>query len=92
MQETWFQSLGWEDLLEEDIATHSSIHAWRMLEARFAYYDSRAITHSPSPHSRRPDVPSTHERLSELPVVPREKSDTGATAGENQRDAPVIAR
>ena len=33
-----------------------------------------------------------HERLSELPVVPREKSDTGATAGENPRDAPVIAR
>ena len=33
-----------------------------------------------------------HERLSELPVVPREKSDTGAAAGENPRDAPVIAR
>ena len=27
----------------------------------------------------------------ELPVVPREKSDTGAAAGENTRDAPVIA-
>ena len=26
-----------------------------------------------------------HERLSELPVVPREKSDTCAAAGENQR-------
>ena len=33
-----------------------------------------------------------HERLSELPVVPREKSDTGAAAGENPQDAPVIAR
>ena len=33
-----------------------------------------------------------HERLSELPVVPREKSDTGAAAGENPRDAPVITR
>ena len=33
-----------------------------------------------------------HERLSELPVIPREKSDTGAAAGENPRDAPVIAR
>ena len=29
-----------------------------------------------------------HERLSELPVIPREKSDTGAAAGENPRDAP----
>ena len=24
-QEMWFQSLGWEDLLEEGMATHSSI-------------------------------------------------------------------
>ena len=30
MQETQVQSLGWEDLLEEDIATHSSILAWRI--------------------------------------------------------------
>ena len=26
----WVQSLGWEDPLEEGIATHSSIHAWRI--------------------------------------------------------------
>ena len=30
MQETWVQSLGWEDPLEEGIATHSSILAWRI--------------------------------------------------------------
>ena len=29
MQETWVQSLGWEDPLEEGMATHSSILAWR---------------------------------------------------------------
>ena len=29
MQETWVQSLGWEDLLEKEKATHSSILAWR---------------------------------------------------------------
>ena len=29
-QETWVRSLGWEDALEEGIATHSSILAWRM--------------------------------------------------------------
>ena len=29
MQETWVQSLGWEDPLEEGKATHSSILAWR---------------------------------------------------------------
>ena len=30
MQETWVQSLGWEDALEEGMATHSSILAWRI--------------------------------------------------------------
>ena len=31
MKETWVQSLGLEDPLEEDLATHSSILAWRIL-------------------------------------------------------------
>ena len=30
MQETWFQSLGWEDPLEKEKATHSSILACRI--------------------------------------------------------------
>ena len=30
MQETWVQSLGWEDLLENEMATHSSILAWKI--------------------------------------------------------------
>ena len=30
MQETWVQSLGWEDPLEEEMATHSSVPAWRI--------------------------------------------------------------
>jgi len=29
-QETQVQSLGWEDPLEEEMATHSSILAWRI--------------------------------------------------------------
>ena len=28
MQETWIRSLGWEDLLEKEMATHSNIFAW----------------------------------------------------------------
>ena len=28
--ETWVQFLGWEDSLEEGMATHSSILAWRI--------------------------------------------------------------
>ena len=30
MQETGVQSLGWEDLLEKEMATHSSILAWKI--------------------------------------------------------------
>ena len=30
MQETQVQSLGWEDLLEKEMATHSSILAWKI--------------------------------------------------------------
>ena len=34
MWETWVQSLGWEDPLEESLATHSSILVWRILMDR----------------------------------------------------------
>jgi len=30
MQETWVQSLSWEDPLEKGMATHSSIPAWKI--------------------------------------------------------------
>ena len=30
MQETWVQSLGWEDPMEKGMATHSSILDWRI--------------------------------------------------------------
>ena len=30
MRETWVLSLGWEDLLEKERATHSSTRAWRI--------------------------------------------------------------
>ena len=37
MQETWVQSMHWEDLLEEGMATHSSILAWGILMDRGAW-------------------------------------------------------
>ena len=30
MQETWVQSLGWEDPMEKEMATHSRILAWEI--------------------------------------------------------------
>ena len=30
MRKTWVRSLGWEDLLEKEMAIHSSILAWKI--------------------------------------------------------------
>ena len=42
MRETWVRSLGWEDALEEGMATHSSILAWKLPMDRAAW---RAAVH-----------------------------------------------
>ena len=42
VQETWVRSPGWEDPLEEVMATHSSILAWRIPMDRGAW---RATVH-----------------------------------------------
>ena len=38
MRESWAPSLGWEDPLEEGMATHSSILAWRIPMDRGAWW------------------------------------------------------
>ena len=38
--ETWVQSLGWQDPMEEGITTHSSILAWRIPMDRGAWWAS----------------------------------------------------
>ena len=37
MWETWIQSLGWEDPLEEGMENHSSVLAWRIPVDRGAW-------------------------------------------------------
>ena len=54
IQETWVRSLGWEDLLEEGMATHSSIFTWRIPMGRGAW---RATVHG---------VAKSRTRLSDL--------------------------
>ena len=36
--ETWVRSLGWEDILEEGMATHSNTLAWRISMDRWAWW------------------------------------------------------
>ena len=51
----WVQSLGWEDLLEEDMATHSSILAWRIPMDRGAWWATvHGVTKSWTQLSLRP--------------------------------------
>ena len=38
VQEIWVQSLGWEDLLAEGMATRSSVLSWRILMDRGAWW------------------------------------------------------
>ena len=37
MQETWVRSLGWEDPLEQEMTTHSSILVWKIPMDREAW-------------------------------------------------------
>ena len=49
-QETQVQSLGWEDLLEKEMATHSSILAWKITWAeepgRLQSMESQKVGHN----------------------------------------------
>ena len=40
MWETWVRSLGWEDPLEEGMATHSTILVWRIPMDRGVWQDT----------------------------------------------------
>ena len=44
MWETWVRSLGWEDALEEGMATHSSILAWRIPMDRGTWWATESNT------------------------------------------------
>ena len=43
---TWVRSLGWEDPLEEGMATHSSVLAWRIPMDRGAWRAPRGVEKS----------------------------------------------
>ena len=47
-QETWVQSLGWEDLLEKEMAIYSSTLAWKIswMEEPGVGYNPRGLKES----------------------------------------------
>ena len=49
VRETWVRSLGWEDPLEKDMATHSSTLAWKIPwreePSRLQFMGSQRVVH-----------------------------------------------
>ena len=56
--EIWIQFLGWEDPLEEEMATHSTVLAWRIPMDRGAW---RAAVHRAA-ESDKTELARTHAR------------------------------
>ena len=53
MQQTWVQSLGWEDPLEKGMASHSSILAWRIPMDREPWWATGDTTPPGSPRGHK---------------------------------------
>ena len=71
MWETWVQSLGWEDPLEKEMATHSSTLAWKIpWTEESGRLQSSSVTQSPTlcdPMNRStPGLPVHHHLRSSL--------------------------
>ena len=67
MWETWVQSLGWEDPLEEVMAIHSSILAWRIPMGRGVW---QATVHGVTKSwTQLSDVPDDDLSFSPLPFA-----------------------
>ena len=79
-----------------NIMASSPITSWQIdgktveTVADFIFFGSK-ITAPPHHTHRHLTFLAPHERLPELPVVPREKTHNCAPTRENPQDAPVIA-
>ena len=60
MQETWIQSLGWEDPLEKGKTTHSSILAWRIIVHCIVHGVTKSWTWQSDFHFHNDNHPSSY--------------------------------
>ena len=79
MQETWVPSLGQEDPLEKEMATHSSIHAWKIPQDRGAW---RATAHRVT----KSQTQDTTERLTTFAMYFTFLKGSGFLSKENKQE------
>ena len=70
MWETWDRSLGWGDPLEEDMATHSSILAWRISTDRRNLVGYSPCGHKETDRAEQSAECSTQGRQTSFTSIP----------------------
>ena len=95
VQETWVQSLGWEDLLEKGMAAHSSILAWRIPWVQSLVREDSTChraTKLRAPQVLKPTRPRAHAWQEERPLqsepsAPQRESSLLSAPRENPLSA-----
>ena len=75
MQETWVQSLGWEDTLEKGKGTHSSILAWR-IPGTIQFLGSQRFGHDWVTFTKLLTPIKTDNPQTLVPLLPSEMANT----------------
>ena len=67
MQKTWVRSLGWEDPMEKEMATHSSILAWEIPWTEEPG-GSQRVRHDLATKPQQQKVTDTHSKVFNLGI------------------------
>ena len=79
MEGMWVRSLGWEDPLEEEMATHSSIFAWKFHGqkslAGYSPWGCKTVRHNEKAHTHTHTQTHTQGDLQRVLVSGTQQSD-----------------
>ena len=92
VQETWVQSLGWKDPLEQEMATHSSILAWRIPWTVWWATIQRVTKSHTQLSNKPPSPPSLRYTFRESDYIQEEQSDGSAALRPHVRFPASISR